>query len=247
MISKAQIKHIRSLGDKKYRNSCHSFVVETPKFTIELLRSHFFIKQLYATEKWIDENRLLLQQKKIEPICVADFELEKISFLQTPNQVLCEVEIPEQTLSRQSVIDNSIILVLDTIQDPGNLGTIIRTADWFGINTIFCSHETVDAYGPKIVQATMGSILRTSLIYTDIVSLVQHTKNDIYVTALNGQNCKDIRKIKKGIIVIGNEGKGVREEIIQLAKYKISIAGKGKTESLNAAVATGIICSHLLA
>ncbi|HEX3165574.1 MAG TPA: RNA methyltransferase [Chitinophagaceae bacterium] len=145
------------------------------------------------------------------------------------------------------VVKGEISLALDTIQDPGNMGTIIRVADWFGVKTMFCSADCVDVYNPKVVQASMGSISRVRVEYMDILSLLKENKDiRMYAAVLNGRDITEMEKVDEGIIVIGNESKGVNEEILKLANVQITIPGKGKAESLNAAVATGIILSHLL-
>ena len=144
-------------------------------------------------------------------------------------------------------IKGSISLALDTIQDPGNMGTIIRLADWFGIKNIFCSTDCADVYNPKVVQASMGSISRVRVGYTDILSLLKENKEvRIYAAVLNGKDITKMERINEGIIVIGNESKGINQEILKLAHVRITIPGKGKAESLNAGVATGIILSHLV-
>ena len=145
------------------------------------------------------------------------------------------------------MIKGAISLALDTIQDPGNMGTIIRLADWFGIKNIFCSTNCVDVYNPKVVQASMGSISRVRVGYTDILSLLEENKEiPIYAAVLHGKDITKMEKINEGIIVIGNESKGINEEILKLANVQITIPGKGKAESLNAGVAAGIILSHLV-
>ena len=170
--------------------------------------------------------------------------LEKISALSTPNSVLAIFE------KRKPAIDftlkKKITLALDNIQDPGNLGTIIRTADWFGIENIICNEATADMYNPKVVQSTMGSLARVSIIYTDLYAWLKKAKSiKIYATALEGDSINDLKAIKEGIIVIGNEANGISDEILKICTEKITISKIGKAESLNAGVATGIILSHI--
>ena len=171
------------------------------------------------------------------------FELERISQLSTPNLVLALV-------TNQShpglTTKNKITLVLDGIQDPGNLGTIIRIADWFGIGQIICSEDSADAFNPKVIQSTMGSIMRVQVGYYPLQEwLQQQPEINIYAASLDGTDIKQMGKIEEGIIVIGNESKGISENIFRLSTKKITIPGTGRAESLNAAVATGIILSHL--
>jgi len=243
MITKNQVKYIQSLGQKKSRDIENRFIAEGPKLVNELLTAeNCRIVQLFALKEWIDENANASDRTDIIEVSVA--ELEKISQLTTPNQVLAVIE--KIAWKNDTEIKENISLVLDTIQDPGNMGTIIRLADWFGIKNIFCSVECADIYSPKVVQSSMGSISRVRVEYTDILSwLVANNKVRIYAAVLDGMDITKMEKISEGIIIIGNESKGINTEMVKLANQQITIPGKGKAESLNAAVATGIILSHL--
>jgi TrmH family RNA methyltransferase len=244
MITKNQVKYIQSLGQKKSRDGENCFIAEGPKIVNEFLTDgKCRIIQLYALKEWIDEHvNASVQADVIE---VSAGEIERISQLTTPNQVLAVVE--KIQWKNDPEIKGSISLALDTIQDPGNMGTIIRLADWFGVKNIFCSADCADVYNPKVVQASMGSIGRVRIEYTDILSLLKGNKEvRIYAAVLKGRDITKMEKISEGIIVIGNESKGINEEILKLANVPITIPGKGKAESLNAAVATGIILSHLI-
>ena len=243
MITKNQVKYIQSLGQKKSRDEENCFIAEGPKLVSELLMAgNCTIVQLYALKEWIDEHVNAGGDSEVIEVSIG--ELEKISQLTTPNRVLAVIEKIEW--KNAPVVKGEISLALDTIQDPGNMGTIIRVADWFGVKTIFCSADCVDVYNPKVVQASMGSISRVRVEYTDILSLLKENKDiRMYAAVLNGRDITEVEKINEGIIVIGNEAKGVNEEILKLANVQITIPGKGKAESLNAAVATGIILSHL--
>jgi TrmH family RNA methyltransferase len=239
MPGKSKAKYIQSLGEKKFREKEGVFVAEGPKLVKELLKAEFEVQEIYALKEWLVENRKFI--KSGETIEISEAELKGISFMTTPQAVLALVKMPAPTTF---VTKGKIILALDAIQDPGNLGTIIRTADWFGVHHIICSKDSVDVFNPKVVQATMGSIARVNVIYADLYSWLKKEKNGrIYAAVLRG---KDLRKIeiKAGIILIGNESKGIRPELLDLANEKITIPGIGKAESLNAAVATGIILSH---
>jgi TrmH family RNA methyltransferase len=244
MITRNQVKYIQSLGQKKSRDEESQFIAEGPKLVSELLAAgNSRVVQLYALKKWIDEHANAIDHTEVIEVSVD--ELEKISQLTTPNQVLAVIE--KIQWKNDPEIKGTISLVLDTIQDPGNMGTIIRLADWFGIKTIFCSTDCVDVYNPKVVQASMGSISRVRIEYTDILSLLKENKEvRIYATVLNGRDITKMEKINEGIIVIGNESKGINEEILKLANVQVTIPGKGKAESLNAGVATGIVLSHLV-
>ena len=243
MITKNQVKYIQSLGQKKSRDIENRFIAEGPKLVIDLLTAeNCKIIQLLALKGWIDENPTASNRTEI--IELSDLELEKISQLKTPNQVLAVIEKIEWKTDPE--IKGNISLALDTIQDPGNMGTIIRLADWFGIKNIFCSTDCADVYNPKVVQASMGSISRVRVEYTDIfLFLMENNDVRIYAAVLNGKDITKVDKINEGIIVIGNESKGINAEMLKLSNVQITIPGKGKAESLNAAVATGIILSHL--
>jgi len=244
MISKNQVKYIQSLGQKKSRDTENCFIAEGPKLVNELLQSkNCNIIQLYVLKEWIDNNPKAATQTEI--IEVSADELEKISQLSTANQVLAIVEKIQWKTDPE--IKGNILLALDAIQDPGNMGTIIRLADWFGIKNIFCSPDCADVYNPKVVQASMGSISRVRVESIDLLSWLKENKEmRIYAAVLNGRDITKMEKPSEGVIVIGNESKGINEEIVKLANVQITIPGKGKAESLNAAVATGIILSHLV-
>ena len=244
MITKNQVKYIQSLGQKKSRDIENRFIAEGPKLVNELLiAENCRIVQLLALKEWIDENSNAGNHREV--IEISDAELEKISQLTTPNQVLAVIE--KIQWKNDPEIKGNVLLALDTIQDPGNMGTIIRLADWFGIKNIFCSTDCADVYSPKVVQSSMGSISRVRVEYTDILSwLTENNDVPIYAAVLNGRDITKMEKISEGIIIIGNESKGINTEMLRLANVQITIPGKGKAESLNAAVATGIILSHLL-
>lgn len=247
MFNKTHTKYIQSLHHKKFRDENGVFIAEGPKVVLELLDSREFIcTQLFALENWLAANEKILQlHQGMEQIVVKDFELEKISLLTTPNHVLAvfKKKAPEAPKN----IKGKITIVLDTIQDPGNLGTIIRTADWFGIENIVCSLACADMYNPKVVQSTMGSLARVNVFYTEIEKwLQQNPAIKKYAAALHGKNLNSITAAQEGIIVIGNEGKGISEAVMQTVDEKITIAKKGEAESLNAAVATGILMNWFI-
>lgn len=244
MLGKSQVKYIQSLGQKKFRDEEGLFIAEGPKIVDELLLSaHDQIKHLYALPDWIAAHKAAL--KDLNVVELGEKELERISQLTTPNNVLAVVKKFETPLTLES--KGKVSLVLDAIQDPGNLGTIIRIADWFGIEQIVCSPDCADIYNTKVVQSTMGSIARVKVLYTDLVKWVSNQKDiRIYATALEGRDVTAMNKIKEGVIIIGNESKGICPSLLELANVKIHIPQRGKAESLNAAVATGIVVSHLI-
>jgi TrmH family RNA methyltransferase len=243
MLSKANIKDIQSLQQKKYRQAAGLFVAEGPKVVHELLcAGSFIVEAIYATADWSGWN--MLDQYSIDSkICtvVPDFTLEKIAFYSTPNQVVALFRIPQQT---ESPDINSILLVLDHIQDPGNLGTIIRSADWFGISQIICSTDTTDVYAPKVVQSTMASLGRVQIHYLDLHPwmLNQKGKVPIWTTHMKGaQPNKVLSGKKEGMLIIGNESHGVNPLWHDLSDDIIAIPQYGAAESLNAAVAASIL------
>ncbi len=244
MFNKTHTKYIQSLYHKKVRDEKGVFIAEGPKVVLELLDSRVFVcQQLFAVNEWLLNNEKTLQKyADVEVFAIKDFELEKISLLTTPHNILGIFKKKEQVPVLN--IKGKITLVLDGIQDPGNLGTIIRTADWFGIENMVCSPACADMYNPKVVQSTMGSLARVNILYTDIQNWVQKNKSiKKYAAALHGKNIKKLKEIEEGIIIIGNEGKGISDEVLALADEKITIEKKGDAESLNAAVAVGIILS----
>jgi len=240
MITKNQVKYIQSLGQKKCRDADQVFIAEGPKIVNELLMAeNCDVIQIYALKDWINNTKTNADITE-----VSANELEEISQLSTPNKVLAIAKMIRWKAN--PVIKGNISLALDTIQDPGNIGTILRVADWFGVKNIFCSVDCADVYNPKVVQASMGSITRVRVEYIDLPLFFKNNNGmRIYATVLDGRDITTMEKIAEGIIVVGNESRGVSEEILKLANVHITIPGKGKAESLNAAVATGIILSHL--
>ncbi len=243
MVSRSQLKYIQSLGQKKHRDIDGVFVAEGPKLVKELVQNkNVGLTQIFALDEWIIENKDLLMS--INVTTISEAELERISQLKTPHKVLAIVKKFE---TNEPVIKERISLVLDTIQDPGNLGTIIRIADWFGISQVICSNDCADMYNSKVIQATMGSIARVNVFYTDLyVWLKQNSDVRVYAATLEGKDVTKMSTIREGLIVIGNESMGIDKNLLQFTNEKISIPRVGSAESLNAAVATGIILSHLV-
>ena len=244
MLGKSQVKYIQSLGQKKVRDEEGVFIAEGPKIVGELLESaELEISELFALPDWITANGTSI--KTIKATEINESDLGKISQLSTPNKVVALIKKP--VISKTLHTKAALSLVLDTIQDPGNLGTIIRIADWFGIRQIICSKTCADIYNPKTVQSTMGSIARVEVLYTELAQwLKEHKDVPVYAAALEGKDVTAMKKITEGLIVIGNESKGISDEIFELIDVKVTIPRIGKAESLNAAVATGIILSHVV-
>jgi TrmH family RNA methyltransferase len=242
MLIKSQVKYIQSLSHKKLRDSEEVFVAEGPKLINELLSAaNVQPQQLFGLKEWIEQQPPRIQKSVTE---ITESELERISLLQTPNQVLGIFKKPVFAAHRP--LRNTLSLMLDTIQDPGNLGTIIRCADWFGISQIICSTDCADVFNPKVVQSSMGSIARVQVLYEPLPEfLAKHPGLPTYAAVLDGTNLRDLPLVKEGIIIIGNESKGISDGVLSLSSHRITIPRKGQAESLNAAVATGIILSHL--
>ena len=245
-LSKNKIKYIQSLKDKKYRNEYKTFVAEGNKMVSELLYS-MNCQLLIATKEFL--NSIDLSSTKIEEIIeVADSDISKASFLKNPQQVLAVFYQPQYKLDN-SKIKNKLSLALDGIQDPGNLGTIVRLADWYGIEDIICSEDTADIFNPKTVQATMGAIARIKIHYVKLADFLSQANDiPIYGTLLDGECMYEKQLSKNGIIVMGNEGNGIRPEIQNLLTDKLYIPNyppdRETSESLNVAIATAIICAE---
>jgi TrmH family RNA methyltransferase len=244
LISKSDVKYIQSLAHKKFREEEGVFVIEGVKMVGELIAEFpERIVQLYATQQWVDEN------KAIKPLgfpitIVNEKELLRISQLKTPNQVVATVKIMPQNMNEDS---RGFTLVLDQIQDPGNLGTIIRTCDWFGVQNIICSLDTVDAYNPKTVQSAKGSLLRMNIQYSDLCSYLEAKQGiPIYAAVLEGKSIHEVQVNGPAIFVVGNEANGISKEVLAFTSNTITIPRKGKAESLNVAIATAIILSRFL-
>jgi len=255
MLSQNQIKHISSLKSKKFREEHRHFITEGHKLVVDLIDSPYQIIGIYAFSSWIIENLSLVQKKNIPLFETLPREMERISALSTPSQVLAVVEIPTPTPfpypDWQGSSRDKLYLALDDIKDPGNLGSIIRIADWFGIEEIFCSETCVDLYNPKVVQATMGSIARVRVHYAVLEKILGEVtgKIPVYGTFLDGENLYEQDLSGGGIILIGNESRGISSALVQSVSRRLFIPsfGKseyGKAESLNASVATAIICAE---
>lgn len=241
MLSKNDIKRIRSLSDKKERQQQGLFIAEGDKTCRDIIGSKIRINSIYATADWLEQYTQIMPEG-CECVVLTQKELEKLSRHNAPQQAILLAHIPENALNLET---DSLTLVLDNLQDPGNLGTIIRTADWYGIQNIFCSSDTVDAYNPKVVDSTMGSIGRVNIVYGDIAELLQKHKNiQVYGALLNGESVYTAPLQTPAFLIIGNEGKGISKEIMHLINRPLHIPGKGGAESLNAAVATAILCDH---
>ena len=246
MIQRSKVKYIQSLGHKKFRDAADAFIVEGPKMVGELIAEKpAHLLELFATEDWFQSAGPLLQQVEADRMHrVTGSELGTISAQQTPNKVLALAR--KFTTRPLPDADAGITLVLDGIQDPGNMGTIIRTADWFGIPQVACSMNCADVYNPKVVQATMGSLFRVDVHYLELSAWIAGLPNlPVICAALDGEELFTCGPLTAGLVIIGNEGRGVSEALVSLSTRKLTIPRYGRAESLNAAVATGIILGQL--
>jgi len=237
LVSKSQIKLITSLQQKKYRNNLGLFIAEGPKVINELLSSGIELDSLFSTEENLNptKNECLVSEK----------ELQKISFFKTAHTSVALFKIPPA----KPLLNECTTVVLDAIRDPGNLGTIIRLCDWFGIKQLVCSEDTVDCYNPKVIQATMGSIARVQVNYTGISNFIKENKLPVYGACMDGDNLYQQKLPEKAILVMGNEANGISSEINSLLTNRITIPQFGeqqKTESLNVATATAILLSEFM-
>ena len=240
MLSKARMKLIQSLSLKKQRGELKLFVVEGKKQVAELLTSDYKISCLVATQSWLDNHSESIKPGT-ETIPVSPDELYKASLQQAPQEVLAVVHMPERTFTPAS-LHNEFSIALDGIQDPGNLGTIIRIADWYGIKNIVCSHDCVDVFNPKTIQASMGSFMRVDVWYEELEDILTPLKLPVYGALMNGTSLYETRLSQNGVLLIGNEGKGISEQLLPLITNPVTIPKFGGAESLNAGIATAIIC-----
>ena len=235
MISKSQIKLIRSLQQKKYRSKLKLFVAEGPKVINELLTAKFKLHSLYATVEDLFTG--------VNSEIISDEEISKISFLKNANNSVAVFTIPEQKKPKKE----GITLLLDSIRDPGNLGTIIRLSDWFNVSNIICSSDSVDCFNPKVIQATMGSISRVSISYCDLTKYLSLSDLPVYAGTMDGKNIYKEKLPENAIVILGNESNGISDTLLNLTTHKIGIPRFGnnhQTESLNVAVATAILFSE---
>ncbi len=244
MLSKNKIKYIRSLEQKKYRKEEKAFLAEGHKLVGDL-SGHFECRLVAATSTWLESHPDIKADEIVE---VSEEELKKASLLKTPQDVLAVFRIPETDPGTRDIA-GSLCLALDDVQDPGNLGTILRTADWFGIRHVFCSIGTADAYNPKTVQATMGALARVRIHYCDLKDLIGTLPDmPVYGTFLDGKNIYGQELTPHGLIVMGNEGKGISQEMEKLVNRRLLIPnypqGEETSESLNVATATAIVCAE---
>lgn len=240
-MTKKELSNIRKLAQKKHRLELGLFVAEGEKAINEIIDGGMILQKLYATE-----SSSLKPNSHVE--IITKEEMSKISFLQTPSSLFGLFKLPRDVHSK-TITTNELVLMLDGVQDPGNLGTIIRLADWFGITKIFCSFSTADCFNPKVVQATMGAIARVSIVYTDLIEMLKNAQqNNIPIcgTFMNGDNIYTTALPQNGILLMGNEGSGITTEVESLVTHHLTIPSfkDDNVESLNVAIATSICCSE---
>lgn len=247
MLTKSDIKFIKSINKKRERDVLGLFVAEGSKLIIDIIRSGGKLERLLATTAWMDEQFSFISNNQLSPIEISNSEMERITGLSTASPVLAIFHQP--TIGTEISDDVSSILLLDDIRDPGNMGTIIRTADWFGIKHLVCSMETVDCFNQKVIQSTMGSIIRVKIRYTDLPEFILNNKNKFtfYGTFMNGNSIIDTKYNKHSALIIGNEAHGISNEVEKLVDQRITIPGSqindgiAGPESLNAAVASSVV------
>ena len=246
IMTKNDIKELQALRQTKGRKERGIFAVEGNKLVDELMNSQFRVNNVFATEQWIEKNPVLAKK-------IADYEIitpkqmEQVSNFVTPPGVFATAMMPKYKIEPKDA-DNQLILLLDGINDPGNLGTIIRTADWFGIKKIVISEDTCDPWQPKVIQSTMGSIFRMQIVETNVVRFLKDVKTPVFGALMQGKNVYHTQiKDNQGVIIIGSESHGIRENVMPYVSCPINIpkAKGSQTESLNASVAAGIIISEV--
>ncbi len=247
MLSKNKIKEIKSLEQKKFRKRMGLFVAEGPKLVLDLMKG-FQPQYVVATHEWLQQNGNTLPQG-VEIEAVSPDELQRCSLQQHPQDMLCLFRMPDYEAKLSAEAEKGLVLALDGVQDPGNLGTIVRLADWFGIGHVFCSPLCADIYNPKCVQATMGAMARVKVIYTDLPAALADYQGKIYGTFLDGKDIYATEELSDtGVIVMGNEGNGISEQVGALVNARLYIppfpANAQTSESLNVAVATAITCAE---
>ena len=240
MLSKSQVSFVKSLHHKKFRKEHRLFIVEGIKSVSEFIHSDYSVNSIYCTENVMP--KLANLSKKIKLNLITEADLHKISTLSAPQNILALVQLPDDKDIETLHLKGTFTLALDGIQDPGNLGTIIRSADWFGINQIICSEDCVEAYNPKVVQATMGSLSRINIQVGNLPEIFKRNNVPVFGAMLQGTPITETDFGNEGIIVLGNEGTGISDAVINAVSRKVVIPGFGKAESLNVAVCASLFC-----
>jgi TrmH family RNA methyltransferase len=243
MLSKNTIKFFKSLHQKKYRIAHQQFFVEGRKSVLELLESSFVTDCVYATHEFLDTYGDLLRQAKVSFELATPAQLESMGQYQSNDSAIALVRMKENQLPE--IQSSDWVLALDDVRDPGNLGTIIRIADWYGIKNLLFSKQTADFYNPKVIQSTMGSFTRVNFYYCDLAEVLKELNLPVYGAFMDGENVHSIQSVEQGVLLMGNESNGVSQELEPFISKKLAIPAFGQAESLNVAVATAILCDNL--
>jgi TrmH family RNA methyltransferase len=242
MLSKNTVKFIKSLHQKKYRLEAGKFFVEGEKSVVEVLQSSFTVELILVTQEFATKHASLLSGKAFEVIFVTPNQLEQVGQYQSNDAALAVVQMkPNQAFTP---VKGDLILALDEVRDPGNLGTIIRIADWYGINKLIFSTHTAEFYNPKVIQSSMGSFTRVQFYYGDLAQAFQEWKLPVYGAFLEGESIHELANPTPGVLLLGNESQGISKEVEKWVSSKITIPSFGKAESLNVAIATAIFCDN---
>ncbi len=244
-MTKNDVKEIQALKQSKGRKERGIFAIEGNKLVEELLKSNFKVNNIFVTETWVEKNSVFAK-KIVDYEIVTSKQMEQISNFVTPPGIFATAMMPKHKIEPKDT-DNQLVLLLDGINDPGNLGTIIRTADWFGIKKIVISEDTCDPWQPKVIQSTMGSIFRMQIVETDVVKFLKEVNTPVFGALMHGKNVYHTHINNKGVVIIGSESHGIRENVMPFVSCPINIprAEGSQTESLNASVAAGIIISEI--
>ncbi|MDN3204787.1 TrmH family RNA methyltransferase [Algoriphagus sediminis] len=242
MLSKNTVKFIKTLHQKKYRSEHKKFFVEGEKSVLELLSSDFNTEILLATDTFLDKNYSLIEKKNFEVIPVTQKQLESIGQYRSNDAALAVVEMKPNSWFEPT--DHELVIALDDVRDPGNLGTIIRIADWYGIDKLLLSKQTADFYNPKVIQSSMGSFTRVHFYYADLGDTLAKWGRPVYGAFLDGENIHEMKQIESGVILMGNESNGISENLEKAISQKVTIPSFGHAESLNVAIATAVLCDN---
>ncbi len=243
MVSKAKEKFIKSLQLKKNRKQAQSFLVEGGKSVLELLSADFTVQSILATDRFVTDHPILENYTNLLTI-TSESALVRMGTFQSNNAALAIAEMKENTPPSMDL--ERYILVLDDVRDPGNLGTIIRIADWYGMKHIVASRQTADCYNPKVIHASMGSFARVQLYYTELPSFLKEKKWPLYATDMQGTSVHDMTFDGKGLVLMGNEAHGISADLQKYVDHTVAIPRFGEAESLNVAVASAIVCDNLM-
>ncbi|SMP20407.1 RNA methyltransferase, TrmH family [Algoriphagus winogradskyi] len=242
MLSKNTVKFIKSLHQKKFRNQEQKFFVEGEKSVVEVLNSDFRLDLLVATDSFFEKYKSLIGKSGVQVILATQNQLETLGQYQSNDSALAVVHM--KTNSAFDFPKGNFVIGLDDVRDPGNLGTIIRIADWYGIKNLVFSDQTADFYNPKVIQSSMGSFTRVNFFYADLKAVFKQWNVPVYGAFLNGKNVHQMNQIQEGVILMGNESNGISTELEAVVTDKVTIPGFGEAESLNVAIATAILCDN---